>query len=209
MNLKETFLYFFVSKGNIAGMSAVALILLINDLLILLPGEHILPFWQVMVVAVYALCFWYYQYQKPKWMREKGITVAVGFWADLEDLVARRNKELPLLARQRLLRVNDLCRELADFYPSLDADHQYTIRHMISDYIPNTLENYLHLPRSIRNEKKDIAQKAAEQLDKQLQLLEESLLEIVTQAAELGLHQSKINTRFLQQRFDINPKVRE
>lgn len=187
-----------------AGMTFTAIFLTLNAVLILIPYTNAFRFWELITIVGYIGYYWYYESYLIHRMIKQGIPIRDDFWQDLDRLIKRYQNKIPPESEKCLKQIKLHCDELINIYPSLAAQDQYTIRHMISDYIPTSLNNYLRLPRSIRNTP-STGKNAASQLEKQLALLEDSLKEIIYLAGEAGMHEIQINTVFLQKRFSIKP----
>jgi hypothetical protein len=104
-------------------------------------------------------------------------------------------------------RVESICNSILEILPRIDdlnsADYQvYTIRQTATQYLPETLEHYLNLPKAYANlhPVKD-GKTARTLLAEQLTLMDEKLKEIIDDFYRNDTQRLLVNGRFLEEKF--------
>jgi len=194
-------LVFLYGNGNIAGC---ALALAGPALLF---AEFIGPGWWAITLGLYALgwLFGSLSARTPALERHIADTLsAEQMLSHLDDLIARAAPELTPAMNAHLASVRGSVAEVLTRLAGArqhDAD-LYTVRETVLRYLPETLANYVALPRAFRvgHVLRD-GQTARELMAGQLALLDEQMQQIVANVARADAEALLANGRFLEAKF--------
>ena len=124
---------------------------------------------------------------------------------ELNRFVRSLRGRLPADAMQRVTRIQGNLEEALPRLAALGAggdQNAFLVRQTITDYLPATLQNYLKLPRAYANVHPIQDGKTAHQvLVEQLDVLDRTVGEVVSDLARGDTEQLLANGRFLQEKF--------
>ncbi len=200
MSTRQRLLFFVYSDANIAGAAlgilGVGLFFAFGQSLLLLasvPGLY----------AVGWVALWLLQSPMAVLRLQQQLS-ADEIAAGLEELVRSAGYKLPPEARTRVESIKNSILEILPHVADLNsADYNiYTIRQTALDYLPETLENYLKLPRAYAGLHPIREGKTAQQLlVEQLDLLDRQMKEIVQDLVNSDTQQLIAHGRFLEDKF--------
>jgi hypothetical protein len=200
----HSLLLFLYSNGNILGSVLGILGLLIFCVLAqILGGSPLLIFIVPALYAIGWLTMWITESPAEE-LKLKHQLTAGEIRLELENLTRSIRKKVP---KQVSVKVESIKTSILEILPHIvdvtSSDYAvFTIRRTALDYLPETLENYLRLPRAFRDihPVKD-GKTATQLLIEQLDLLDEQMKEIVQDFYKADTQRLMAHGRFLESKF--------
>jgi hypothetical protein len=121
----------------------------------------------------------------------------------MADLLSLTQDRLPTLARNLLFDIQTHIQQLdlkLQQHPHL-VEEPMLIDRILQDYLPTTINNYLHIPASYTQTALAQGQTAEQLLVEQLSLLEQQLQYTLTHLIQADLETFALNGQFLKQKF--------
>jgi len=198
MNTKQRVLLFLYSNPNIVGSSLgiLGLILFFTGII----GQ----FWLLIVVGLYGIGVLATPRSPAYDLRLRSQLTADEIREELENLVRSIRRQV---SKEILAKVESIKGSILEILPYIvdvgSSDYNvYTIRQTALEYLPETLENYLNLPKAFRTLHPVKDGKTAKQLlAGQLDLLDQQMKEIAQDFYRNDTQRLMAHGRFLEQKF--------
>ena len=198
MNSRRGLLLYLYSTPNIAG-SILGLI----GLLLYFAGI-IQQFWLLIVIGLYLIGVLVTPKSKAVHLNLENQLNVDEIRQGLDSLLRKIQGKVP---KEIYERVESIRSSILEILPRIDdlnsADYQvYTIRQTAVQYLPETLEHYLNLPKAYANLHPVKEGKTSKMLlAEQLNLMDEKLKEIVDDFYHNDTQRLLVNGRFLEEKF--------
>ncbi len=198
MNSRRGLLLYLYSTPNIAG-SILGLIGLL-----LYFGGIIQQFWLLIVIGLYLIGVLVTPKSKAVHLNLENQLTVDEIRQGLDSLLRKIQGKVP---KEIYERVESIRSSILEILPRIDdlnsADYQvYTIRQTAVQYLPETLEHYLNLPKAYANLHPVKEGKTSKMLlAEQLNLMDEKLKEIVDDFYHNDTQRLLVNGRFLEEKF--------
>jgi len=198
VSLKTRVLLYLYSTRNLVG-SALAICGLG-----LFFGAVISDWWFPIVLGLYAVGWLAAPGDKGLELRIRNEATEADLKENIEELIRGSKARLPKEAIERLQRIHDLVAELAPRLVSGDVSLEYAIslRNAVTRDLPETVNNYLRLPKAFATFHTIENGKTCKQLlIEQLDLLSDQLSKIAENVYRNDADALVVNGRFLQEKF--------
>jgi hypothetical protein len=199
MSTQQRLLLYLYSNGNILG-SILGLI----GLGLYFTGV-IHDFWLVIVVGLYGIGVLAAPRNETQELRLRHQLDSEELRQELEELVHAIRRKVPKEISDRVVNIKNTIVEILPYLQRLDESNYnlYTIRQTALEYLPETLENYLKLPRAYASMHVIKDGKTAQKLlVEQLDLLDQEMKSIAQEFYRNDTEQLVAHGRFLEEKFE-------
>jgi hypothetical protein len=199
MSTRQRLLLYLYSSSNILG-SVLGLI----GLGLYFTGV-ISDFWLLIVAGLYGIGVLAAPRNQNQELRLRHQLDADELRQELEMLVHKIRGKLPKEIYQRVVSIKNTIVEIIPYLQNLDESNYnlYTIRQTALEYLPETLENYLKLPRAYANLHVIKDNKTAQKLlEDQLNLLDQEMKSIAQEFYRNNTEELVAHGRFLEEKFE-------
>jgi hypothetical protein len=199
MSTQQRFLLYLYSNGNILGsiLGLVGLGLYFTGII------H--DFWLLIVIGLYGIGVLAAPRNETQELRLRHQLDSEELRGELEELVHAIRRRVPKEVYERVVSIKNTIVEILPFLQRLDESNYnlYTIRQTALEYLPETLENYLKLPRAYASMHVIKEGKTAQKLlVEQLDLLDEEMKSIAQEFYRNNTEELVAHGRFLEEKFE-------
>ena len=199
MSTRQRLLLYLYSNGNILGsiLGLVGLGLYFTGII------H--DFWLLIVVGLYGIGVLAAPRSETQELRLRHQIDSEELRGELEELVHAIRHKVPKEVYDRVVSIKNTIVEILPYLQRLDESNYnlYTIRQTALEYLPETLENYLKLPRAYASMHVIKEGKTAQKLlVEQLDLLDQEMKSIAQEFYRNNTEQLVAHGRFLEEKFE-------